>query len=199
MNGVCSPPSDIAGVSRCGGRHFFAQKSTLPKDCILGRLLAVQMLNKDGAFDCRRALRLLQSYEKLGAVEKVLTSGPYNCQLWSKAVSCATNELNSGISTHPWELLEHNIELSEVVEKIVRFQVSASAADCSVFCTFQRLPDGDGVDVVGQGDGAFVVPCDDAFYACRISIVDVDPKPPSHVVKYLDDLKKGFDSLRRKG
>lgn len=80
------------------------------------------------------------------------------------------------------ELLEGNFR---------RYQYGATALDCSLMITFQRISvDGFSIDeALAQ---KFVVNEGGARFMTKIAIMDLDPKPFTHAVKYLEQTQASY-------
>ncbi|CAG0881203.1 unnamed protein product [Darwinula stevensoni] len=149
-----------------------APSHVLPPDCLLSTVLRMQSLVPPVPIE-----DLLLKYQELRDRREDLVKllhGPFSHPLWSSVVK--------GLPPGPDDADEH----LEAFREIQRFQISATANDCSLFLTFAPVGGPrNGFDVgVKEGRG-YVRDASGSWYACQVKIIDVDPKSPDRISKYI--------------
>ena len=172
----------------------------LPPDCLLSTVLRMQSMVPPAPIE-----DLLLKYRELKHCREDLVEllhGPFSHPLWTSVVQ----GLPPG--------LEDADEHLDAFREIQRFQISATANDCSLFLTFTPvggprfvlempiLVHGwkgnrilqvvfffftrrNGFDVGAKEGRGYVRDASGSWYACQVKIIDVDPKSPDRVSKYI--------------
>lgn len=135
--------------------------SVLPSRSVLSQMLQLQSLG-DVDFE-----RLYDSYD--GLVDRFLNGSlPFDRMRW----------------THPsmtpdWLTKDHE-EDEESIRLVQRYRISSTARDCSIMIAFQRIVEEEST----SDDDDLVVGVGRLLFRCRVSVVDLDPKPVSCVDKH---------------
>lgn len=77
-----------------------------------------------------------------------------------------------------------------------QYQYGATALDCSLMITFQRIS-GAGVAIDEALTKKFMVQQDSVRFLSKITIMDLDPKPFTHAVKYLEQTQASYRSQKQ--
>lgn len=94
-----------------------------------------------------------------------------------------------------------NCDRNRIIEELLgssqkgfqRYRCGATALDCSLMITFQRLPVAAQSSTIDEALGdKFVVQQDNIRFMTKIAIMDLDPKPFTHAVKYVEQTQASY-------
>ncbi|XP_048877954.1 inositol-pentakisphosphate 2-kinase [Brienomyrus brachyistius] len=156
-----APPVD--GCTYCEGSPLPCEllqneNHSLPKDCILHRILQAQMLDNldiEGVYPLyKRVEQYLEEFPKERG--KLQLDGPYNEKFLEKLKSCPAEDDGS---------------IEYAVGKVHQYRVSMTAKDCSILIAFSPC----GEDELLEPNLDLQTP--KPRFTTSVSILDLDPKP----------------------
>ncbi|XP_050077406.1 inositol-pentakisphosphate 2-kinase [Anopheles maculipalpis] len=150
----------------------------LPKSCALRQILDVQLLVKSSISTIDQS-----------KWTKALGSDPYSYidDMYEKYL---TYQEDAGVhgerhsTTWPKELFT-----TEYLSEEEKYQLGATALDCSIMITFRRLS-GDRAEENSLNEAALnhIVSIEGMKFLVNVTITDLDPKSPKHYAKYVEQL-----------
>lgn len=79
--------------------------------------------------------------------------------------------------------------------KFKQYQYGATALDCSLMITFQRIRGEKSKAAIDEALAQkFIVSQDDVQFLSKITIMDLDPKPFTHAVKYVEQTQASYQT-----
>lgn len=159
-------------VNGCGGGLQRRMESNLPVNCVLQQILSVQRL----VYDFFRTLKLNEKGLSSSGEER---SGNENEE---EEVNCDSirnrirNELLSGC--------------------FKKYQFGATALDCSLMITFQRITSETTESAIDEALARkfIVTQKDGSRFMTKIAIMDLDPKPFTHATKYIAQTRASYQT-----
>lgn len=84
--------------------------------------------------------------------------------------------------------------LAESSKKFKKYKYGATALDCSLMITFQKITgsEGDRSAIDDALAGKFLVSQDKMRFMTKIAIMDLDPKPFTHAMKYVTQTQASY-------
>lgn len=185
---------DLAAAQQGSKRNGLeGTRDNLPVNCVLQQILNVQ----------RRVYDFFSTIKLNGDTAEAAGVAHHQDQCPEDNNECSSNNSKNNSNNKKCDNIRNGIVQAELLKggNFKQYQYGATALDCSLMITFQRISGREDTGIDDALTGKFMVEPDEEEeggrgmqFLSKITIMDLDPKPFTHALKYVEQTQASYQT-----